>query len=162
MGDASGITIPAGFFECDRGRWVGDIHVETRSKFPPWPSEEDIKNDFRWIWNRMRIEPYESCICGWALDPPPTRGIFPDKAMFKIGCFCEKWHPPTEAQRRAVVAGAEKYPRFMGLEFFGIRQELIKGGVITDPQRQWVEMPMIRGKLKGRGPIMHERAVSFE
>jgi len=153
-GSESGIIIPEGFFDCDEGKWVGDLHVETRPKFPPYPSEEDIENDFRWVSSGMRTEPYKSCICSWDLDPPPRMGVMPEETTFKAGCSCEEWGPLSESQKKRIFS--KEYPRFMGMEWFAVRQDLKDMGVIRDRELQWEEAPMYNGRFSGESVTKHE------
>ena len=141
-GDPRGVTIPNDFFDCDKGRWVGDIHVEVLPHFPPYPSDEDIQNDWNWVRRMLRTEPYDSCVCSAALVPEPKvvggKAVMPESGVYKLGCFCEEWRPWTEAQHREIVEKVgDTLGAPFGIGYIFLRGELLKRGHITDSQLRW-------------------------
>jgi len=151
-GDSRGIAIPHDFFECEQGRWVGDLHVEVLPHFPPYPSDEDIENDWNWVKGLLRIEPYTSCVCSAAVEPAPKfvagKPVVPESGVMKMGCFCEEWHPWGEEEHNRVLERAKPY---WGAPFGGfylvVRGELLRRGHIKGSQLQWGEASFVdRGK----------------
>jgi hypothetical protein len=127
--------------KCEKGEWVGALHVEPLPHFPPFPSDVDIKQDFDWIRQQLITKPYVECVCSAEMEPAPIPKV-PEKGKIVLGCYCEEWHPWTKEQHEEIVKRAERYLPFLGagVGYWELWEDLKDLGFVRNPQLQYTEI----------------------
>jgi hypothetical protein len=131
---------------CEKGKFVGDIHVETVPHEPTFPSDDDIQNNLNRVRFEQYTEPWVSCLCSKV-----NQVAGHDKNMKRIihACYCERWHPWKKEQNDKILEKAMPYayllstaeepgsndPKRVG--FFYLWEDLLDMDFITDRQIQF-------------------------
>lgn len=106
----------------------------------------------------MVEQPFVDCVGNFVLEPPEK----PKKLIFNISSL--EWNVPKKDLEEAMEQEKEKYRLpLMGplIWAWAVRDKLKKKGFVRE-ERQWVELPIVKGVPKPTAEFYHEEMSPLE